>query len=295
MQLISFGEQLNTPITLCLGYFGCMHLGHIELVRVAQRCAEQKNSKVALFTFSDDRLSISGKADKAIYTFDERLSLYESVGVDFVIVADFDEKFRNNTGTQFAEQLKMYNPTDAVCGFDYSFGRDRLTASDLKALLYDTCNVHIINAVCRNGVKISTTLIHNLLSQNKIENVNEMLSEPFFLTGTVEHGRHMGSKMGFPTANISVGAEKLLPIGVYEGIVKFGNEKYRAIVNVGQKPTFDLDCVSVEAHLLDFDGDLYGRKIKVSLTRFLRPIYKFTSESQLKNQLQSDKEKVLND
>ncbi len=295
MQQIEFGEQLNCPIVMCLGYFGCMHRGHIRLVEEAKARARQYGAKTAMFTFSNNHLAVLGREEKVLYTFDERLSLYESLGVDVVITTCFDANFMRTTGGEFVERLKRYDLKCVVCGFDYSYGSDRQDAADLRKALSDTCETEIVGAVCVDGVKVSTTLVRSLLLQNRIVEANSVLSEPFFIRGAVAHGRHKGSEMGFPTANISVDKEKFVPTGVFGGQVESGGSIYRAIINAGQKPTFGLANADVEAHLIGFCGNLYGREIKMSLTRYLRPIYKFDNEAQLIKQLQADREKVLND
>ena len=295
MQLTQFGKQLNSPIVICLGYFDCMHIGHIRLLEVAKERARQAKAKVALFTFNNNHLRVLGKDTKVVYIYEERLMLYESLGVDYVITATFDEHFRAKTGKQFIEQLKKYNLKGVVCGFDYSCGSDRLDSKQVKEGLSGICEVDIVEAICKDGVKISTTSVRKLLDESDIASVNGLLSEPYFLVGNVEHGRHVGSSIGFPTANLKLSADKMLPIGVYGGQTTVDGKNYKAIVNIGQKPTFGLDYVNVEAHLIDFDGNLYNRTLKISLTKFLRPVRKFDSPNQLIEQLKKDKEVTLHD
>ena len=295
MQLIDFSQKLNEPIVVCLGYFGCMHKGHVALLDKAKLLARQRGAKVALFTFSNNHLRVLGKDTKMLYTFEERLHLYENLGVDYVLAAEFTVDFRKQLGVDFVRQLAQYNLKGVVCGFDYTCGSDRLGSADLKLALSAQCPVEIVDAVCWNGNKVSTTLIRSLLTQNEIASANQLLSEPYFLIGRVVSGRKVGGKIGFPTANLQVDADKLLPLGVYGGVVSLDGTEYKCIVNVGNKPTFDEDSATVEAHLIDFDGDLYGQTLKVSLTKFLRKITKFASAEQLVEQLQTDRESVLND
>ena len=295
MQLIEFGQKLNEPIVVCLGYFGCMHKGHVALLEMAKRRARECGAKVALFTFSNNHLRVLGKDVKVLYTFEERLQLYDSLGTDYVLAAEFTEEFRRSTGTEFVNQLAQYNLKGVVCGFDYSCGSDRLGSGDLQKMLASLCPVDVVDAVCWNGQKVSTTLIRALLAQNELAASNNLLSEPYFLTGKVVNGRKVGSKIGFPTANLQIDSDKLLPLGVYGGAVTLNGKSYKCIVNVGNKPTFDEDSATVEVHLIDFDGDLYGQLLKVSLTKFLRKISKFSSPAELSRQLQTDRENVLND
>ena len=295
MQVIEFGKKLNCPIVLCLGYFGTMHRGHVKLLEVAKQRACECDAKVALFTFSNNHLKVLGKDTNVVYTYAERLELYKSLDVDVVIASEFNNDFRAMTGDQFVDKLVQYDLKGIVCGFDYSCGSDRMTSTMLKQRLAGVCSVDIVDAICWNGVKISTTLARDLLNKSDIVTLNNLLSEPYFVIGQVVHGRHVGSAMGFPTANLQISSEKLMPIGVYGGIATINSQTYKAIINVGQKPTFGLDYVNIEAHILDFDGDLYGKMLKVSLTRFLRPIRKYNDVDELVVQLKQDKETVLND
>ena len=295
MQLIRFGRQLNEPIVLCLGYFGCMHKGHVALLDEAKRLAANCNAKVALFTFGNNHLRVLGKDVKVLYTIRERLSIYENLDVDYVISAEFTEQFRQITGQEFIDELLKYNLKYVVCGFDYTCGCDRLSCDDLVLALESRCSVSVVDAVCWRDDKVSTTLIRSLLLTNELELANSLLSQPFFLSGIVVGGRKVGSKIGFPTANLKVDGDKLLPKGVYGGVAAFDGKTYKCIVNIGDKPTFDVNSATVEAHIIDFDGDIYGHELKVSLTKFLRKIAKFDNPQELTQQLQIDREKVLND
>ncbi|MCH5160069.1 MAG: riboflavin biosynthesis protein RibF [Clostridiales bacterium] len=295
MQLIEFGQKLNEPVVVCLGYFGCMHKGHVSLLDMAKRRAVKHGAKIALFTFSNNHLRVLGKDVKVLYTFEERLSLYESLGVDYVLKTEFTDEFRKISGTQFIQLLTSYNLRGVVCGFDYAFGSDRLTSGELSRQLSDKCSVDVVDAVCWDGNKVSTTLIRSLLSDNQLTTANNLLSEPFFLFGSVVDGRKVGTKIGFPTANLQIDSDKLLVEGVYGGTVTLDGKSYKCIVNIGSKPTFDVDSATVEAHIIDFEGNLYGQVLKVSLTRFLRKISKFSSPLELTQQLRIDRENVLND
>ena len=295
MQIVQFGQKLNTPIVVCLGYFGSMHLGHQQLLEVAKLRAKEQGAKVALFTFCNNHLKVLGKDATVVYTFEERLDIYRNLGVDYVLSAEFDDNFRSMKGEQFVRLLAQYNLKGVVCGFDYSYGRDRNNATQLKDSLAAICAVDIVDAICFNGVKVSTSLVREMLSKGDVDGANTLLSEPYFLIGKVVHGRNVGTRMGFPTANVQVSSEKELPIGVFGGLTVVDGNIYRVIVNVGQKPTFGLDYVNVEAHIINFDGNLYGKELKVALTNYLRPISKFNSAEELAEQLQKDREEVLND
>lgn len=270
---------------------------HIELLKTAKNKAAHLNAKVGLFTFRNNHLRILGRDVSVMYTFEERLEIYDSVGIDYIVCAEFDDNFRKTSGKDFLNKLKRLNLKGIVCGFDHHCGSDRLDCFGIREFLSDVCPVDIVEQISVQNEKVSTTLARRLLSGNDVSIVNSLLSEPFFIIGTVCHGRGVGKTLGFPTANIQVGEDKYLPIGVYGGVAKiYGVDgEYKCIVNIGQTPTFGLVQTTVEAHLLGYDGNLYGKRIKLSLIKYLRAITKFNSPSELSAQLKKDKESVLND
>lgn len=295
MQVISFGTKLNSKIVLCLGYFGCMHLGHVALLDKAKQLAADNNCRVALFTFENDVLDLQGKQGSAIFTFEERLKIYQNLGVDIVIKAKFDNAFRQTKGLEFLQQVAQYKLAAIVCGYDYTCGCDRIDSKQVQLYYSPLIDVTIINAVKYLNQKLSTSLVCSYLTDNKIERVNALLSQPFFLSGVVVKGRKVGSQMGFPTANIDVPSSKLLPIGVYAGECSVDGQIYKCIVNIGSKPTFDISVPTVEVHLINYSGDLYGRCLAVSINRFIRNIERFEDVHQLVEQLQKDREEAIYD
>lgn len=295
MQIFKLGEKINDNIVLCLGFFGCMHKGHIELLNRAKLNAQAAGCKVALFTFSNNHLAVLKRDATLPYTFDERLSIYQSLGVDYVITAQFDNEFKRLSGESFLSLLKQYRLQALICGFDHRCGSDRIDSMAIKKYFAGVCPVEIVDEVTVDGIKVSTTLLRQYLINNQIDKANAVLSEPFFVVGKVAHGRGVGKTLGFPTANVSVPDEKLMPSGVFSSKVKVDDKVYPAIVNIGTTPTFDFASKVFEAHIIGFNGDLYGKTVKVSLVKYLRPIQKFNSAEELSMQLQRDKEAALND
>lgn len=294
MQIVKFGEKFNSPIVVALGFFGCMHKGHVQLLHQAQQIARQTNAKVALFTFQNNHLQLLGSNLKQIYTFDERCKIYQTLGVDVLLTAEFDQQFKNTCAEDFLQTLSAYNLQCVVCGFDYTCGCDRQNCRYVHDFFADV-PVKIVDAVCQNGEKISTSYVRNLLERCKIQQANGLLSQNFFFDGKVVHGRNVGSQLGFPTANVQVDVDKFLPTGVFAGNVQLNEKSYRCIVNIGAKPTYNIDEPTVEVHVIDFCGDLYGQNLTVNLTKFLRHICKFDSQQQLVQQLKIDKENCLDD
>lgn len=273
-----------------------MHKGHIELLRVARMRAKEYGASVALFTFSNNHLKVLGRDVGSLYTFDERLSIYENLDVNYIIAAEFNDEIRKTKGLDFLRGLvENYDIKGVVCGFDHRCGSDLLDSDGIRNALQSKCKVDIVDQISVNNEKISSTLVRRLLLNNRLDEVNSLLTEPFFVEGTVISGRGVGKTLGFPTANLAVDADKILPIGVYGGHCMVDGVAYKCIINIGNTPTFNIDRIIVEVHLLGFHGDLYGRKLKVSLTKFLRNISKFSCANDLVNQLQQDMENVSND
>lgn len=291
MEVISLGHNYSKPIVMCLGFFDCMHLGHLELLAAARKIAGS-SAQIALFTFENNHFETLNRPTKLIYTYSERLSLYKSLGLDVVVSAHFDDNFRKLSGRQFLEQISRFNLAGVVCGQDYTCGADLISATGVQEFFADVAPVTIVPLIERGNEKVSSTLVRNLLLNSDVRCANALLSEPFFFQGTVMHGRNVGHTLGFPTLNLPIPSEKIVPCGVYVGTCEFAGGARRAIVNVGAQPTFLQGGCVVEAHLVDFNGDLYGHTVKISLTKFLRPIMKFRSAEELRAQLQQDLEAV---
>lgn len=289
MEVVCLEKKYSEPIVLCLGFFDCMHTGHVKLIQTAQKMAQ--NAKLALFTFSNNHFEALKRPSKLIYTFCERLDIYRSLKVDAVVCAKFDEEFMSQKGEAFLSGITAnFNLKGVVCGEDFTCGSDLLNAQGVKNFFANVCPVSVVELVktAFDNRKICSSYIRRLLLENEIEQANGFLSQPFFFCGEVEHGRKVGESLGFPTANVSVPQEKIAPTGVYLGMAEVDGSVYKAIVNVGNTPTFHFEESKVEAHLLDFNGNLYGKKIKISLLKFLRPIQKFSGAEELKKQLQRD-------
>ncbi len=289
MKIVNYGENDSDKIVLLLGYFDCLHIGHRELIKKAQSVKDVKDCKIALFTFKNDDFCKDG----ALLLFDERIAKAERFGVDEIVVADFNEEFRNTSCENFIDTLyRTLNVTAIICGFDYRFGKNAAGNAQTLAGICEKKNTpcYVIPKTESNGEKISSTLIKSLLKQGKIKEANKLLGEEYPLTGQVVHGREVGRTIGFPTANVNVPANKFrIKNGVYKTRVVIDGKTYGAITNYGSRPTFNLGEVLTESFVKDFDGDLYGKTITVIFVDFIRDIEKFYDKEKLKEQLEKDK------
>jgi len=291
MKKINFDAKLNKPIYLCLGYFDCLHSGHLAIINAAIKRAKETGSKSALLTYSDNFFIALGRADKPVFTLQERTGILKSLPLDYLIVRNFDEDFRKDYGFYFLNGLlRCQNIAGFVSGTDYRCGSDGCGADYIRTY----ANKHkieyvIVDDVFSDGEKVSSTLIRNLLADGGVERANSLMLAPFFISGKVEKGRGDGHKLGFPTANIKLPENKTpLKFGVYIAKTKFDGKEYVSVANVGDKPTFADGSTSVEAHILNFDDNLYGQRIKVDFYKYLREVSKFGTADELAEIIRND-------
>ncbi len=262
---------------MLLGGFDGLHLGHRRLLSRAKA----SGLPVGAMTILDGK-------EGALFTAREREELFSRAGVDFLFELPFRE-IVNKTPEEFLALLKeKFQPKLYVCGEDFRFGAGaKGSPSDLKAG-GQGC-VEVLPLLQMDGEKISTRTIKAHLARGEVERANAMLGEHFFLIGRVEKDRQIGRSIGFPTANIPYPPDKF-PVknGVYETRVCVDGREYRGITNFGNRPTFADDEVVTESYLDGFEGDLYGRDLKVEFVRFLREIEKFNGVDELKAQLEKD-------
>lgn len=296
MKRLALTSHYDAPIAIALGFFDCIHRGHRLLVQTAcDYACEHKGVQSALFTFSNDPSELLSR-QKQIYSFEDRAVALEALGLENLIYTDFDSEFAHLKPLEFLELLvSSLNIKAIIVGSDYTFGK---CAEGDVSLLSEFCKKHNINLIVKDfeqydGKKISTSKLKDLVREGNIEVLNKLLSEPYFITGQVEHSRHVGTKLGFPTANIRIPDSRMpLASGVYATVLHTDGKQYISMTNVGAKPTFNIDSYSVEAFLLDFDGDLYGKTVKLSFVARIRDIIRFSSPDTLKQQLEKDESYV---
>jgi len=288
-----FGDcSINSPIVIALGFFDSVHLAHRKLIDSCKDLANQLNAKSAVFTFDNNPKEFFKKShQKIIYDFDTRVDIFDSLGLDYVFYQTFDFEFANLAPQEFLNRLFKYDVVGVVCGFDYTFGKN--AQGDVN-LLRQFCNqqnvkLEVCDQVLLKDQKISTTLISKYLLDGDLPKANELLGDNYRYTSTVSHGYAVGRDLGFKTANISINP-KLLTIkeGVYLGYALFEGKKYKAMINVGQRKTFDDQEKKIEAHILDFNQDIYEKKLTLLFESFLRQQIKFSSIEELSIQLNKD-------
>jgi riboflavin kinase/FMN adenylyltransferase len=254
-------------------------------------------STVATFN-PHPREFFSGKTWKLLTPRAEKVQQLSTIGVEQLVLLPFNEELAGLNPQQFVEKILVQQlaATHVSVGQDFHFGHKRTgTSADLKAIASSYgIDVTIVSLQTCQGERISSTLIRQSLEQGDISQANRLLGRPYTLTGLVVKGQQLGRTIGFPTANLQLPPEKFLPrFGVYcvrvEGdFLTSPTASVVGVMNIGQRPTVNGTSVTVEVHLLDWSGDLYGKTLTVSLEQFLRAEQKFASLDALKTQIQTD-------
>ena len=234
------------------------------------------------------------------YTFLERLQIFERIGLQVVISANFDKQFMNLHAVEFLDNLtKNLNIKKVVFGTDYTCGvRAEFKSQDVKKYFESkNIQVEIVDLLMGDNGKVASREIRELLKNGKICEVNKLLPYPFFVSGVVEKGRNVGGNVvGYPTANIPFPADKVeLKAGVYKTHIYVDGNKYLGLTNVGAHPTFEDYNFNLESFVISFEGDLYGKNLKVEFLEYLRGVFKFESASALKKQIDTDFQRVLSE
>ena len=286
---------------LTLGTFDGVHIGHKKILeKVTQNTIEQTTESLVLTFFPHPRMVLEDKSEmKLLNTLSEKIELLEKSGLENLVIHPFDEKFSQLTAHEFVKTVLVdqFNIKKIIIGYDHRFGKNR-TANfdDLVAFgkQYDF-EVEQISAQEIETVSVSSTKIRKALDEGNMKMANEYLGYDYFLTGTIIKGKQIGRTIGFPTANLKIEEDyKLIPRnGVYIVKSELNRKTVFGIMNIGFNPTVEGQNLSVEIHYLDYNDNLYGQKISVSLIHFVRVEQHFESVSLLKEQLEKDKNTAL--
>lgn len=293
MVIIEDNKKIDESTVVALGNFDGIHIGHAELLKEAKQKAEELGYKFAVITFDEKLTEIKNKAsDCKIMSFEQKCDLLESLGADIIYVLEFNNELKNMPRDKFIQEilLEKLNARAIFVGFNFKFGKNAEGDSSYLKSGGFPFTVDIIEPVTYNGQLVSSTLIREYIKDGHIKEANELLVEPFTISGTVVRGKGRGKNLGFATANLKSDSKYLPPkFGVYETKTKYNGEIYLSLTNVGENPTFgDISSFTIETHLLEFDLDIYGEKIEVEFTDFIRDEVKFTTVDNLVNQVKSD-------
>jgi len=279
---------------LAVGVFDGVHLGHRHLISELGRHAAQAGCQSGVVTFHPhpQQVFFSGDTRTYLTTPEERVQLISALGVNTVVTLTFSEDLAAMSAREFVEHLQRYLRMRAlVVGPDFALGRGREgNVPFLQGLgVQMGFEVHVVPKVDIGGLPISSTVIRRLLLAGDVAQAGKLLGRNFSVTGPVVWGARRGRTIGFPTANVDADEWRLLPaFGVYASRAYVEGWAHKAVTNIGRRPTFDNGQRSVEVHLLDFEGNLYGRKLTVELLARLRGERRFANAEELRLQINKD-------
>ncbi|MEE9607869.1 MAG: bifunctional riboflavin kinase/FAD synthetase [Myxococcota bacterium] len=297
----AIGEPLSRPV-LTVGNFDGLHLGHREILSTVVSRARAWNGQSVVYTFDPHPRKVlqPQRAPRLLTTLEQKLELLEAAEVDVVIVEPFDLAFARTPAETFIREFihQRIRPLEVYVGYDFHFGRDREGSMRMLTELGPPMgfSVTIISEVTVDEGDVNSTRIRELLAQARVAEAAAMLGRDYTVRGRVVKGAERGRTLGFPTANIDPENEVLPAAGVYAGELRFIDDgdpqrgrAVPAVINVGVRPTFGATGqVLAEAHLIEFDADIYGRRVDLSFRFHLRPEQRFASADALREQIALD-------
>jgi riboflavin kinase/FMN adenylyltransferase len=267
-----------------------VHLGHADVITKTVAAARDEKAQAALITFEPHPRCVLDPANcpQSITTLQEKLALIESQGIEHAIVLRFDRALSALSPQEFVDQLAaLMDVRRWVVGFDFAFGHARRGSADW--LREHGFAVEVVPALTIDGVALHSSEVRRLVTVGEMEMANRLLGREYSMSGPVEAGDKVGRSLGFPTANIGIEPNKLVPaLGAYAGRAKAPEGDFIAALSVGYRPTFGGTQLRVEGFLLDFEGDLYQQRLEFRFVRYLHPDIAFPTVDELVQQLKRD-------
>ena len=278
-------------LTACIGYFDGIHRGHQRLLKQVLAVSKRDGSIPAMITFDPDPWAVLKHCNDLAHLtmMEDRMRIAKSFGIECMVILHFDEAMAGSEVKQFHDMLRAMGVSTLVCGYDFHYAK--FGQGDINTLLSQSLfQVSICEPVMDGTQKISSSQIEELVQNGQITHANELLGYAYSIHGTVIQGNQVGRTIGFPTANIALQNPYVLPKpGVYAAIAQVDDRWYHCMVNIGHNPTFnERQELSIEAHLLDFKEDIYGKDVRLEFHRYLRKEQKFKDKAALVCQLHND-------
>ena len=296
MDTITSIEKIDTikESVVTIGNFDGLHRGHQVLIKKATEYAKANNLISIVFTFKNHPANyFKPNSVKNIITNDEKVKILKSMGVDYIINIPFDEYMTKISGYEFVKEILLdtLGAKKIIVGYDFTFARNKEGNIDLLQELSKRYgfSLEIVNSIKLDDIRISSTYIRKLISDGSLEDAYKYLGRNYKLSGEVIHSKKLGRTIGFPTANISINEDMIVPkVGIYATKVYINGEIYYGATNVGYNPTVNGDKLSIETNILEFNDDIYGNVITIEFLERIRDEKKFNGIEELKMQLQKD-------
>ena len=284
----------DSPSVVALGCFDGVHIGHQTVIKRAVSIAKELSVKSAVWTFDESpRNFFTPYSSPVITDRDEKRKLMRTLGIDIFVSIPFDIETGALSPEDFFERilLQKLRAVHIVCGFNYSFGKGGAGKTDLLRTLCDENGVGltVIESIDTNGAPISSSRIREAIESGNIEEAQKYLGRPYSINTIVIDGQKLARRLGFPTVNQVFERGILVPkSGVYITRVTIDSKKHYGITNVGIRPTVGGKTLCAETHILDFSGNLYGKKLRVEFLHFMRPETAFSSIDELSQKVHDD-------
>ena len=283
-------EKSIGDAVVAVGSFDGLHLGHQHVLNRVKELAAARGGRSAVVTFEPHPRCVlePARCPKSITTIEEKLGLLHQLDIDDGIVLKFTPQVAQLSAEEFMAGLgTSMQVQGVVCGPDFGFGHRR--QGNPEWLLEHGVKVDVVEPFLLDGEELHSSAIRQLLAAGDIPAANRLLGRRFVLRGTVEHGAEVGRGLGFPTANLAVQLNKLVPAqGIYAVRVRSPHGRHMGALNIGYRPTFGGDRLTIEVFLLDFDGDLYGAQLEIAFVARLRDEMKFESSAELAEAIARD-------
>jgi len=280
---------------LTIGKFDGIHAGHAAILRTLTESAHERRTASIVMTFdpAPAELLHPSRAALPLCTQERKIELIESFQPDLLVVYPTQPSFLQLSAEQFFQTIVLdtFHASGLAEGANFTFGRKRGGNSDrLRELCRETgCLLQIVPSVRISGREVSSSRIRTLLRDGEAASARTMLTRPYRMTGIVAHGEHRGRQLGFPTANLSQVRTIIPKPGVYAACTQIDGKRYRVALNIGGNPTFGVEQMKIEAHLIGYHGDLYSRKIALDFYERIRGVQTFSSGEELIRQMKADR------
>ncbi len=285
----------NKNLSICLGFFDGVHEGHKVVLKNTVNLAKQNGIKSAVITFKEHPLCyLQNRTPQYIISPEDRIELIKAQGIDYAYILEFDENIADYHAIDYLKEVLVANfaPKYITTGFNHYFGVNKQGNAELLRNNQKNYNYKFyeIPPITFNSTLISSTKIRQYISEGDLKNIKNLLGYDFYLKSKVVEGKKIGRTISFPTANIKYPNDIIkLPKGSYIAEVTIATEVYPAVANVGVRPTVsDEKKLLVEAHLLNFNENIYGKNIKITFKEKIRNEKKFESLNELKKQITED-------
>lgn len=292
----------NNLYAVTVGFFDGVHAGHRYLVDELKEIAAERGLKSQIVTFAEHPRQVVQSDYKPLLLSspEDKFRMLDNTGVDLCTVLHFDTQMALMDAETFMREV-LYEHLGARCllmGHDHKFGHDNISDFNIYRRIGESIGIEVIqaNAFIWNGRPVSSSRIRTCLNSGEVADATKMLGYYYTLKGTVVHGLKNGRKMGFPTANLGPYCELMqIPVnGVYAALASVQGETFKSMLNIGYRPTLngDVNTRTIEAHLLDFNRDIYGEELSLSIVHYLRPERRFDSLQALSAQLAKDRDTI---